>query len=254
MSNITQRFFEPVSNLGQKDIIVDELTNPMVEVLTSLSNFSSQSLYIVDYARKGFLYVSNHPLFLCGYSSLQVLNMGYHFYEKVVPSEDIRILLEINRYGFKFFYNLPVELRTQCHICYNFRLKHLNGKTVLVNHKLSPLRISEKGDMLLALCMVNVAQRGQQPGAVYIEMKNKPVRYNYSFKRKRFIQQDTKTLSDREKQVLSLIVNGFSESKVASTLSISASTVKYHKRRIYQKINVNNLVEAVQFTSFNRLP
>lgn len=85
MSAIIHQFFEPVRKPAPDEITDDELMSPMAEVLTTLSKISSQSTYIIDYTRKEFQYVSPHPLFLCGYSAMQVQNMGYHYYEKWYP-------------------------------------------------------------------------------------------------------------------------------------------------------------------------
>jgi|LSQX01.2.fsa_nt_gb hypothetical protein len=82
MSEIIRKFFEPVREPAPDEITGDESAIPMADVLTTLSKISSQSTYIIDYTRKGFQYVSPHPLFLCGYSAMQVQNMGYRYYEK----------------------------------------------------------------------------------------------------------------------------------------------------------------------------
>lgn len=69
MSEIIRKFFEPVREPAPDEITGDESAIPMADVLTTLSKISSQSTYIIDYTRKGFQYVSPHPLFLCGYSA-----------------------------------------------------------------------------------------------------------------------------------------------------------------------------------------
>lgn len=53
------------------------------------------------------------------------------------------------------------------------------------------------------------------------------------------------TLSDREKEVLTLLVNGNSYKMIAARCFISIETVKKHLRNIYTKLHVNCATEAV---------
>jgi NarL family two-component system response regulator LiaR len=52
-------------------------------------------------------------------------------------------------------------------------------------------------------------------------------------------------LTEREKEVLALLVSGNSNSEISALLSISLATVKYHLGNIYSKLGVKNRVEAV---------
>jgi len=50
--------------------------------------------------------------------------------------------------------------------------------------------------------------------------------------------------TSREKEVLELIVKGYTNKDIAKNLSISEHTVKAHKEKIYSKMNVHNKVQA----------
>jgi len=52
-------------------------------------------------------------------------------------------------------------------------------------------------------------------------------------------------LTEREKEVLALLVNGRSNNEISNLLSISLTTVKYHLRNIYSKLDAKSRVEAV---------
>ena len=56
-----------------------------------------------------------------------------------------------------------------------------------------------------------------------------------------------KDLSDRENDVAQLIVQGYTNAEIATTLFISIPTVKTHVSNIYQKIGVNNRGAAIVF-------
>jgi len=53
-------------------------------------------------------------------------------------------------------------------------------------------------------------------------------------------------LSSREKEVLSLLVNGESSKQIGERLFISTETVRSHIKRIYQKMQVSSRAEAVR--------
>lgn len=56
----------------------------------------------------------------------------------------------------------------------------------------------------------------------------------------------TKMLSEREKEVLDLIVKGLSNNEIANRLFISLSTVKTHINNIYKLLEVKNRREAIE--------
>jgi two-component system, NarL family, response regulator LiaR len=52
-------------------------------------------------------------------------------------------------------------------------------------------------------------------------------------------------ISEREKEVMSLIVTGLTCKQVAEKLFLSPGTVKKHLDNIYFKLNVSNKIEAI---------
>lgn len=54
-------------------------------------------------------------------------------------------------------------------------------------------------------------------------------------------------LSDRERQVFMLLLDGRSPSEIVDELLVSASTVSTHIQRIKQKLEVNSVVEMVKY-------
>lgn len=52
-------------------------------------------------------------------------------------------------------------------------------------------------------------------------------------------------LTDREKEVLNLLVKGLSNSELSEQLSISKATVKFHLTNLFAKLGAKNRIEAV---------
>lgn len=65
------------------------------------------------------------------------------------------------------------------------------------------------------------------------------------FSQKRTIQTNEYSLSDREKEVLNLLVEGYSYKMISGNLFISLDTVRSHIKKIYEKLQVNSKTEAV---------
>lgn len=77
-----------------------------------------------------------------------------------------------------------------------------------------------------------------------------PMSPNMAFKVLKFFQSDPVTnnqyaLTDREKNVLGLLVDGLSYKMVADKENISFHTVNAHVRKIYEKLHVHSLAGAV---------
>ncbi|MES2332259.1 MAG: helix-turn-helix transcriptional regulator [Bacteroidota bacterium] len=59
----------------------------------------------------------------------------------------------------------------------------------------------------------------------------------------------TEPLTQREMQILLLLVDGKLNKEIGTVLNISVDTVKKHLKNIYRKITARNRVEAVQYAN-----
>ena len=250
--NDIDRFFRPINpelGIGECDYEKREIC---IAMANALSRNTNHSLYIIDYNRKNFLYVSPNPLFLCGHSPEEVQRKGYAFYFEVVPSDEINRLMEINEAGYLFYYNQPVEKRLDLSIEYDFHIHTSDNHRHLIHHKLTPVLLSEKGDIWLALCTVSLSPK-KNIGEVDITNHTCTDRYVYSFEGRRWRKQPELILSDREKEILQLSVKGLSNTEIGETLFIDANTVKFHKKKLFEKLHAENITEAVGIAANLRL-
>jgi ATP/maltotriose-dependent transcriptional regulator MalT len=52
-------------------------------------------------------------------------------------------------------------------------------------------------------------------------------------------------ITNRETGIMLLLGQGFSNEQIAQATGISVNTVKYHLKRVYKKLHVQNRVEAI---------
>ena len=57
----------------------------------------------------------------------------------------------------------------------------------------------------------------------------------------------TADLTDRQRQVLQLVAEGRTNSKIAEILNVSVKTVQFHRGKIMQKLGVHSAVKLTQF-------
>ena len=237
-------FFKPI----RLDSIPSAYDYGMVKYYTrladALSQLSYHSIYLIDYYKRGFLYVSENPLFLCGKSASQVLQAGYSFYLKNVPNEDLQLLLKINEAGFQFYNNIAIDERTNYSISYDFRLKQPNGHLMLINHKLAPLILDTNGNIWISLCIVSLSSNNK-PGNIVIKNTKEKKFFEYDISLNKWNAQKVVRLNNQEKEILMLSSRGLTVERIAKELFLSVDTIKYHKKNLFKKLKASSISEAI---------
>ena len=253
MSNTKKLFFSNknhIENVTEKEIV--RLEN-YIEVAQSLSRLTYESLYVIDYKEMTFEYVSDNPLFLCGHTAEEVRQMGYNFYLKHVPADDINLLEIINTEGFNFFDKLPNNDERKLYtISYDFHLINEKGKPMLISHKLTPVFLTDDGKLWKSLCVVSLSDN-QQSGNVMISKQSSNLIWKLDLSRKEWISEEKQKLSAKEIEILRLYKQGYSINQIAEKIFVSADTVKYHRRKIFENFGVNNITEALFYAMNNKL-
>ncbi|WP_148230641.1 response regulator transcription factor [Chitinophaga pinensis] len=217
-----------------------------IEVVKAFARLTYESVYVIDYTDMSFEYVSDNPLFLCGLSAEEVLGLGYEFYFRHVPENDLTLLTQINEAGFDFYANIPFAERKDYSITYDFHLVNKEGKHILVNHKLTPLFLSPEGKMWKAMCIVSLSHH-QSAGNTRIYKQNSGETWELHPGAKTWRKSEKPVLTEREVEVLRLHAQGLNINQIAERIFVAPDTVKYYRRRIFERLEVSNIVEALAY-------
>ncbi|MFD0997871.1 response regulator transcription factor [Ohtaekwangia kribbensis] len=220
--------------------------NDYLDAVRAFARLTYESVYIINYETMTFEYVSENPLFLCGYSPDEVMKLGYEFYFKNIPEDDLILLNTINELGFDFFKDLPGEEKIQYSITYDFHLVNGDGKKTLINHKLTPLLLTKDKKMWKAMCIVSISHH-KTSGNIYIYKQGSNETWALDLKDKRWHKSEKPRLTNREIEVLRLYAQGLSINEIAAKVSVAPDTVKYYRRQIFDRLNVSTIAEALSY-------
>ncbi len=243
------------SFVNRVDDVSEEDQQQAINYLTSIDAFARttyKSLYVIDYKKKGFDYVSENPLFLCGNTAEEVKKMGYAFYFKHVIEEDLQLLLKINTIGFEYYEKVPIEERKDYTISYDFHLINKKGEKTLINQKMTPLFLTAEGKLWKAIAIISLSSETKSGNIRVTNNKNKKV-FSYNLEGDFWKETEAIKLSNREKEILQYSTRGYTINEVAEAIFVSPDTVKFHRKKLFEKLNVANISEAIAYATNNKL-
>lgn len=123
---------------------------------------------------------------------------------------------------------------------------------MLVNHKLTPLALTSDGRIWLALCVVSASSHNT-PGHIEIHRVGSPDFFEYNRLTWRWDKRSMPTLTDGEKSVITLSIQGFTMLEIADKMCLSPDTIKKYRKQIFGKLGVRNISEAIMAATNNKL-
>ena len=220
-----------------------------IETAESFANTTYKPFFILDYYKKNFLYVANNPLFLCGYSREEVKGMGFDFFLQCTPKEEHNMLHEINEVAFEMFFKMGDDEARTCVVSYDYHLVH-GSRRGLVSQQMTPLAFNQSGQLWLGLCVISLSHN-KEPGNLVLKSDRRAMIYD--FDRHIWNLLAPVQLSADEKSVIQLAAKGYTIEQIAEKMCKAVDTVKQCRRRLFAKLGVDNIAEAVVFAINNKL-
>jgi DNA-binding CsgD family transcriptional regulator len=217
--------------------------------LDNLSEIMPHSFYVVDYYRRNFYHISKNSLILCGYSHDEAINMGFSIFSKIMDSNNIRKIEEINKAGFDLFYSLSDEKKRNGYLTYCIELTHQNGRKIDVIQRFKPLMFAPDGNLWLATCTSTPSPAGLSKSVIASYGPGIP-RQTYSYEDKKWHDVPIQDLTKQEAIVATETEKGTPEKVISTMLGCTRSGVRYHKQRIMGKTHTLSIKEALSQLKF----
>lgn len=223
-----------------------------LEVVKSFVYTTYHGVIVIDYEEMKFEYVSDNPFFFVDYTAEMVRKMGWDFYFNYLTPKDLKLLIRTDEIGFDFYDKIPIRERGNYTISFDLHIKNPQSSPILINHKLTPLFFTEQGELWKALCLLSLSNKNES-GNIKIFHNSDQAVYSYDLKGS-FWKEDKKTiLTKREREIIYLSAKGYTIYQIAKRMSVSIETVKYHRSRLYNKLDVANMTSAIVHAINNKL-
>ena len=160
--------------------------------------------------------------------------------EKLVHPDDWEVVRRIDKKVWEFLNTLPEEEKLAYKYIYELRVLE-RGKYVRMIYQMRILAFKE--DNFLAMGIIDIAPEQSANTSVRFQIKNCLTDEVVPFT----IESATDVLlTPREREILALAKEGMFSKEISEKLNISIHTVNRHRQNILEKLQVDNMIEAIR--------
>ncbi len=235
------------------------------KILKGFTNESSPSLlkFEQDFYKKllnyfllgdSYYFIINHQSFSIEFVSKEVENvLGYHpnefdmqFMNDKIHPDDRAWFLTFGKSVVNFYSHLAIEKWMKYRVRYDIRLRKSKGDFARILYQGILLEHDGSGGFLRTLNIhsdISYLKHDGIPVLSFIGMDGEPSYYNVASNNIYIESKDE--LTKREKQVLSLLIEGKLSKEISNILKISKQTVDTHRKNMLHKNHLNNTGELI---------
>lgn len=202
--------------------------------------FPQDCLTVCPLSHPGFKYFSKNCEHILGHDHETLSRMDLPSFFNLIHSSDLHAVQQCLAYIKSQEPFDPTKMRFQ----FNFRLKHKNGSFAHIRHDHFAVK-SATDTYLYLMLFCNISDEEK---FYHVKMDI------YKNDRDKFLkvgtynpQQSEREITPRQKDIVQLIIKGFSNQQIADLLNVSIYTVKNHKQQLFKKVNVKNSIELANY-------
>jgi DNA-binding CsgD family transcriptional regulator len=165
--------------------------------------------------------------------------------DKLHP-DDRPYFLNFENKATEFFATLPIEKLMKYKIRYDYRIQKKNGEYIRILQQSAVIEHDENGGILRTLVVhtdITHLKAEGKPAFSIIGLDGEPSYINIDVEKVFAVSKEF--LSKREKQVLSLLIEGKLSKDIGDILNISKQTVDKHRKNMLHKNGLSNTGELI---------
>ena len=215
--------------------------------------YSSTFFCVTNTQDLSFKYISKNLRACIGLDKITLEKKGMRYFWSLIHPDDIdKWLKALN--GLMNFTLTEIEEADRINMSYswNYRLKHADGDYVNVIQNTTPLEFDSQMKPIIGLAHYTVIHSNV---VLPITGTAKYLNENLEFETKYFNNFSQNLLegglTNRERDIVRLLVLNYSSKKIAKKLNISPNTVDTHRRNILKKLNITSTGELIGIMKMN---
>ena len=214
------------------DKSIEEIAQEYIPHLKILEQAGSFAVFLLD--RFG------HYYYVTEYVTEDIQASDELNIEKLVHPDDLEVVRRIDKKVWEFLDTLPEEEKLTYKYIYEMRVLD-RRKYVRMIYQMRILAF--KDDNFLGMGIIDLAPEQSSNTSVRFQIKNCLTDEIVPFA----IESATDTLlTPREREILALAKEGMFSKEISEKLNISIHTVNRHRQNILEKLQVDNMIEAIR--------
>lgn len=215
---------------------------PIINAIDASSRLSRQSTFVVDFDSHTLVYKSKHLLYIDEASSADCQRECVNPYWALIADDVLEKYICVVDNYLLAGKDLSYEEYSN-HVCVFDYPIMIRGHKLYITQKFTPITLRSDGSVKLGMFTISHSNKAEI-NCFIITQTNK--RFQFDFSEGRFVNIGLNiTLSIVEKAILHRAKMGMTNEEIAQNLYISVNTVKTHRMRIFRKLHVETITEAL---------
>lgn len=215
--------------------------------------YNSTFYCITNTVKQNFEFVSKNFTACTGLSREKMMAGGMDYFWTLFHPEDIKLWLEsLNNLMTFTMTELDDEQRKRTSYTWNYRIKNADNNYVNIIQNTTPLQFDDAKKPIIGMAHYTVLNGELAMDicatAKYLNDKNE---YETLFYQNVSNTKLLGLISNRERDIIRLIITKNTSEAIAEKLNISVHTVNTHRRNILKKINIDSTYELISYFKNN---
>ncbi|MCL5128957.1 MULTISPECIES: LuxR C-terminal-related transcriptional regulator [unclassified Algibacter] len=216
--------------------------------------YSSTFFCVTNTQDLAFEYISKNMTACLGLDKTELKALGMrNFWSRMHPLDLEQWLQALNELMSFTLAEISLENRNRMSYTWNYRLKNSKDEYVNVIQNTTPLEFDSDNKPIIGLAHYTVLPAQMEmhvcASAKLLNEKNEYETVYFSNFSHKLLKGG---ISNRERDIIRLLVLNKSSKEIGTSLSISSNTVDTHRRNILKKLNISSTGELIGMLKMNR--